>query len=258
MAIFTFSMPTGLSGQPLPAPADAPTRVAGTDGISTYNILTDTGGSLLISGRAGNSAVRVGNPVLMGGGGVGGDANAYYIGVNSVNQQLVNTEGQKTTYRTTILGITNVNGAKDILGIIGSSTKTVRITKIRLSGAATAINNINVQINRYSTAITGGTPTTVTPTPLDSTNAAATAVVSWYAGVTTPGTLVGTIDIDYLGLGAVGGTVMSPTVDFIFGKDNGQCSILRGVTQVMAVNLNAIATLPAGFVCDAVIEHTEE
>jgi hypothetical protein len=56
----------------------------------------------------------------------------------------------------------------DFFSVAGSSTKTIKIINIRLSGYATGNNNVPVALVKRSTANTGGTPTSITKTPWDS------------------------------------------------------------------------------------------
>ena len=106
----------------------------------------------------------------------------------------ISLEGGKATYCATITGLVPPAAATDIFTIIGSATKTIRISRIQFSGRATAAAACDVSIVKRSTADTGGTPGTVpTIVPLDSTDAAATAVCATYTAVPTLGTAVGAI-----------------------------------------------------------------
>jgi hypothetical protein len=149
-----------------------------------------------------------------------------------------------------------VTGATDLVTIIGSATKLVKLIRIIFSGTilTTAING-SVSIVKRSTADTAGTSTAPTIIPLDSNNAAATAVLAAYTANPTLGTTVGTIwQSKYLYQPAATGIPTVLTIDF---NQMAQTGTLRGVAQQLALNLNAVAFASAGSV-DYSFVFTEE
>ena len=149
-----------------------------------------------------------------------------------------------------------VTGATDLVTIIGSATKLVKLMRVIFSGTiVTAAINGSVSLVKRSTADTAGTSTAPTIIPLDSNNAAATAVLAAYTANPTLGTTVGTIwQAKYLYQIAASGNPTVLTIDF---SQLGQTGTLRGVAQQLALNLNAVAFASAGSV-DYSFVFTEE
>ena len=172
-------------------------------------------------------------------------------------------------------GITNLNGTgallatapTDIATITGSATKVVKVRKVHISGVATSGAQIDVFLIKRSTANTGGTAVTVTNVPYDSLNAAATATVRYYGAAAAPtnptvGTAVGTISQSMLFLSPLTSSNNNPvvggnSVDIEFKDGDKQPLTLRGVNEVLAINLNGI-TVPAGTNLEIDWEWTEE
>jgi hypothetical protein len=123
------------------------------------------------------------------------DATSKALRVSLYNiDGTANTE--KRTYRasTIIPLVAAVTVNVPIFNIIGSATQTITIKKITVSGMTlTAVGYFTIAVQKLSTASTGGTSTTLAAVPLDSTFAAATAVVKAYTAAPTRGTLIGTI-----------------------------------------------------------------
>lgn len=172
-------------------------------------------------------------------------------------------------------GITNLNGTgallatnpTDIATITGVAGKVVRVRKIHMSGIATNSAQIDVFLIKRSTANTGGTSVTLTNVPYDSLNVAAGATVRYYGAAAAPtnptlGTAVGTISQSMLYLSPPTSSGTNPTtgnnsieIDFIDGTL--QPLTLRGVNEVLAINLNGI-TVPGGTNLEIDFVWTEE
>lgn len=98
------------------------------------------------------------------------------------------------TYMASTAFFTPATNTTDFLEILGSGSKTVEILKIIANswfGSNTDI--FDVRILKRSTASSGGTSVTTTAVPLDSNDAAATAVIKHFTANPTVGTLVGQI-----------------------------------------------------------------
>ncbi|MGJ0393052.1 MAG: hypothetical protein ACR650_09880 [Methylocystis sp.] len=165
---------------------------------------------------------------------------------------------ERPTYRYSGLALTPVATPTDVIQIQGSATKTIRITRIRLTGVATAQGNMPVQIVRRSTAGTAGSAvlTAVTATKLDATDPAATAVVSTVgtANFTTLGTSAGVVATDRINMAAAGTGAAPPALVFDFSAAPLR---LRGVSDWIGINLNG-AAVPSGGVIDWTIEAAED
>ncbi len=174
-------------------------------------------------------------------------------------------DGQKASYSAAKLGLVPASSATDIFTITGSSTKTVRITRIEISGTTTSATPaaLDIVLLKRSTANTGGTSTgSPTPVPHDINDAAATATVLAYTANPTTGTLVGNLRNQKLMLMLATYTATDfPTDDKIiwdFGNRAGERAIvLRGTGDVLAINLNGV-TATATASLDIAIEFTEE
>jgi hypothetical protein len=160
----------------------------------------------------------------------------------------VNKDSRRSTYRATSGSITPVAAATDpIMTLIGSSTKTIRVTHIHVEvSAATGVAlPSTVTIQRLS-ALTGGTAVAHTALPLDSNNAAATAVMDTYTTVPTSTTVVANSDSRFINWVTQSATVANTigVCDFTFGDDGGQQFVLRGTSQWLSMLVSAIGTTP--------------
>lgn len=179
----------------------------------------------------------------------------------------VNTEGLKATYTASVTGFTPVAAATDILNMFGSAGKTIRITRIEVTGttsAATAAVS-DLQVVKRSTVGTLGSAvlTGLTAVPLDSGSAAASATVSTVgtANYGTLGTLIGAVEARKFTcqLGTATATdfpIIPPTV-FTWTDHNEQGLVVRGAAQQVALNWNG-GTVPAGCSLDISVSWTEE
>ena len=179
--------------------------------------------------------------------------NALPVGSNTIGA-VATVDGLKATYSATIFNLAPATLATDVFTITGSATKTIRITRITTSGTQTTGGSINVIILKRSTANTAGTFTAQIAVPHSSTSAAATATVLAYTANPTLGTLVGNVRSRKVFMNATTGA--SDEYISEFGTRNSQAIVLRGINEVVAVNVNA--TTLAGESLDVSIEWTEE
>lgn len=183
------------------------------------------------------------------------DVTGSTITANQGTSPWVTTPKVISTYSASAVAVVPAAAATDVFTIIGSASKTVRIRRISASVTTTAGSGLalTVQLIKRSTANTGGTSTTPTVVPYDSTNAAATAVVRNYTANPTLGTAVGTV-VSRRARAATTGTEV-PEAVWIFGGDT-QPIVLNGVAQQLSINFNG-ATITAPVACFTV-EWTEE
>jgi len=167
------------------------------------------------------------------------------------------------TYEYTLLAQAPVATPTDFLVIQGSATKTVNVTKLRLSGGATSAAYMPFTlVRRLSTGGTQGSAvlTAITPGLTDINISAATAVVSYVgtANYTTVQTANGVVAAGRLIMPALatGGGDLN-TVQFRWSDNNGQPLKLRGATDYLCINFGGTA-VPAGGVIDAVVETYED
>lgn len=238
-------------------------QVAGTNTVTA-----GVSGLQAIGGNAASAASDSGNPVKTGAvfnstlpsvtTGQRVDAQADSNGRHIVANAPL--DGSKATYRyASAAAFAPAASATDICAITGSATKTIRLWRVYVSGTQTTSSEVNLFLVRRSTANTGGTSTSLVATTNDTNNAAATATAVQYTANPTAGTLVGTILAAKIlvPVVAVGGNaVQGPFQEIPFGDRGVQTEVLRGTSQVIAVNLGGVTVTGGSFLCT--FEITEE
>lgn len=167
----------------------------------------------------------------------------------------------RETYGATQKSLVPATTATDVFTITGSATKTVYIHKIQVTGNRTAHAQDLVVLVKRSTANTGGTSATLTAVPYDSNNVAATATVRSYTANPTLGTAIGEVYSARVSFpvqtpsNAQGNGGAAEPWEWIY-NDIGQPIVLRGTSEVLAVNLNGVTI--AGGNLQVSIEWSEE
>lgn len=170
---------------------------------------------------------------------------------------LMDLPSRKATYSASITGLVAASAATDIFTINGSATKNIRVTRIQVSGRATAVAGADIQLVKRSAADTGGTSTAPTAVPNESTSAAASATLAAYTVNPTTGAAVGNVRTQQLYLGNLTTGVSGPPAVFTFGTQPFEQEILlSGAAQGLAVNLNGGTY--SGNLIDIDIEWTED
>jgi hypothetical protein len=183
------------------------------------------------------------------------DANSIITTPLSASQ----ADHWKATYSACVIGLVPGATPQDIFTITGSSSKTIRVLRLDVTGQATAAQPLDVVILKRSTANSAGTSSAVTAVPHDS-NDTATATVLSYTVNPTAGTLVGNLRASKLTLGIKTAATTDINADHFtefFGNRPGKAVVLRGTAQVLAVNLNGITAI-SGWVFNINIEWSEE
>jgi hypothetical protein len=171
--------------------------------------------------------------------------------------QFTNRESLKGTYSVATVGYAPYASAADIAMLCGSSSATIRATRVAVSGRSTAANQIDVSLIKRSTADTGGTQSSLTAVPHDSVDAAATATGVTFGSAPTAGITVGTIRAQQINLSAAGSGGATTPFEWDFGVVIDKSVVLRGSGQCVALNLGG-AAVPAGTALDIFLEWTEE
>lgn len=162
--------------------------------------------------------------------------------------------GLEVTYSASFSALVPALLATDVVCIKGSGTKTVRVTRIEASGTSTASGAaVNLTLVKRSTADTGGTSSTLTNVPLDSTSAAATAVAVSYTANPTLGTTIGSVRAARLDFVTVGASVV-PVV-WTFGDRPTSALALIGTAEQACLNMGGVTI--TGPVVDGSVEWTE-
>jgi hypothetical protein len=166
-------------------------------------------------------------------------------------------DGGKATYSAAATAIVPATTAGAIFTLRGSATANavVRLTRCHVSGIATTAITLDVTLEKWSAAPTGGTAITA-PTMVahDSSSGAAGALVAGYTVAPTRGTLVGVMRSGKLAL-PLAASSQGPEIEWEFGVRPSQCVVLRGNTQYAAILISAI---PAGGSIDVSMEWTED
>lgn len=251
------------------------TATAYTSGTATINYDTSLGinATVVFNNDPGDLQVAQGNagsqPWLENLTQIGGTALALgqttmaasipvVIASNQSTQNIQIEPTARAVYSSAVTTLTPPATPTDMVTIIGSATKTIRVLYIELFSTQTLSGTNTFFIVNRSAADTGGTSTTPTIVPWNSGSAAATSVVRQYT-------------VNPAGLGASVGTVMvakittpaaasltNDTYIFDFTR-NGVASgfVLQGAAQTLALNFNG-AALPSGLAISVNVIWTEE
>lgn len=145
--------------------------------------------------------------------------------------------------------------ATDVFTISGSATKTVKVLSVLFYLTATTGSNATIIGLRRSSLNTARTSTLLTNVPNDTNNPTATAVVRSYTANPTLGTLVGNL-LTFGVYVSGGGTIGSIPFSYFIDNAIEQPIILRGTSQLFAVNMSGVTF--AGNVARATVVWTEE
>jgi hypothetical protein len=179
-------------------------------------------------------------------------ASNFWLNVNSARN-----DGIKTSYSFSITGLVAAATPTDILAIVGSATKTVRITRLEVTATQTTAAIRDILLIKRSAANTGGTSTVQTLVPHDSNNAAATcSVLAYTANPTALGAAVGQVRAKKIAINTATAAVTVDQAIWEFGTRPAQAIVLRGVAQVLSINLNGVSS--TGSLFDINGEITEE
>lgn len=185
--------------------------------------------------------------------------NTYTLKINSDGSLNVQPAGGlKATYAATSLALASAASCTDLWTLTGSASKTVKITRVEISGEATTAAPAQIVLLKRSAANLTGTSTAPTIVPYDSADAAASATpLAYTANPGTLGTSLGNLRTGYVFLSAPATATVGPEKFIVdFGNRQGQEVVLRGVAEVFSVNLNAVTITGGAF--DITVEWTEE
>lgn len=204
-------------------------------------------------GRANENDFEESSSYLMGYNGTTWDRLRSSV-TNGLAVDIVRTPTPSTTYSVAVSSITPAVTATDLVTIYGSSTKTINILNIWVTGVQTTAGQAQFVLVKRSTANAGGTSTAPVKVVYDSLDAAATAVILAYtANPTTLGTSIGNVKADRIFL--PGAASASDAQGLLWSFVNGKQMILRGAAQGIGINLNGVTI--AGGSINVNIEWTE-
>ena len=179
--------------------------------------------------------------------------------VTDIPMVVTQFNGYPATFAASISDLSPVSAATHITQICGSSSKTVKVTRIEFNADASAVGVVDVYIYKLSAADTGGTSSAVTAVPYNSSNTATATVTKYTANPTINGS-IGLIGKGYYALPATLATGYPnfPWVQF-YGSNTKQAVYLKNANECMAIGLNGEWTgTPSGLAIDLTIEWTEE
>lgn len=179
---------------------------------------------------------------------------ALPAGTNTIGSVSI-VSAPPATYTASVTGLAVGTLPSDIFTITGSATKTVYVTRIDIDGVQTTAGQVLVLMIKRSAANTGGTSTAPTKIPLDSLSAAASATVLAYTVNPTLGTAIGITTSARVFLPGAATVADAQGISIIYGQVGEQQMILRGINQVLAVDLNSVTI--AGPSINLNIEWTE-
>lgn len=183
--------------------------------------------------------------------------NAGVAPVDSVAGLTVNLHSDNlvATYAASTATVASVASATDVCSLYGSATKTIRIQRISWGGSQTTAGNIIVQVVKRSALNVGVVQSTPTVVPLDSTNAAGTAVMKVYtANPSSLGNLVGIVHSVRTLFPAPATTAFDTALQDVGFFE--QPITLRGIAEGVSVNLNSTTLTGGSLFCN--FEWTEE
>lgn len=252
----------------LPSGTNAVGKLAANSGvdigdIDVTSVIPGTGATAL--GKAEDAGHTTGDTgvMLLG---VRNDANAAFSGTNldytpisvtsSGIQKVEIQSPSKTSYSASVTALAPAASATDVFEIAGSGTKTIKVTRLQVSGTATAAGAYDFVLLKRSTANSAGTSTSPTVVPHDSNDAAGTSVVKAYTANPTTGTLVGNVRVVKATVTTSAGAIPNVPTLFLFGEGEAKEIVLSGTAQSLCLNLNA-ATMAGGSL-NIDVEWTEE
>jgi hypothetical protein len=155
--------------------------------------------------------------------------------------------------------ITSPASATDVFIINGAAAKIIKVWRIWVTTIQTTAGVNSWAILKRSTANTGGTAVATTKVPLDSSDAAASALVQHYTANPTTGTLVGNVWLGRVASPATATTgfakELGTMVDFsiLCGKP----VVLSSAAEGLALNFLGVSP-PTGMASICGVQWTEE
>jgi len=178
--------------------------------------------------------------------------------IGNVGEALqVTTVNPVPTFSASIKDLMLANSCTDFFAITGSASKKIKILQILFSATKNNTGFVDLRVVKRSTANSGGTSSAPTKVPHDSDDPAATGTVLAYTANPTLGTLVGDVLADKVFVpSATANSSRGSSTLSISPIANGKAITLRGITEVLALNLGGDTA--AGIDCDITITWTEE
>lgn len=176
--------------------------------------------------------------------------------VNSDGSTIV-TPATRNFYSIGLAGLSLATSATDFLTISGSSTKTVIVRRIEITGIKTTGGQELIALIKRTSANSGGTSAIFTPAQHDSQSPAATAVVTTYsANPTSLGNGAGFYRCVRVFWPATTSVTAPSVLDWDFTSNRDPGLILRGTSEFCCINMQGGSV--AGDTIFATVDWTEE
>jgi hypothetical protein len=189
---------------------------------------------------------------------IGGDQtlNRPASASNPVPVTATNDLSNTSTYGASTPVFTPAATPTDVVTLIGSASKTIKVLKVSLSNVQTATGSNKWTLIKYTTPSTGGTTTAMSAAKMDSTSAAASASCVRY---TANPAGIGTGTAFYNAYILAPATASAAQTDYVLydASTRGQPLTLRGTSETMSLNF-AGAAVPAGYSMTVNVIWTEE
>lgn len=182
----------------------------------------------------------------------------FYPAASDGDTLAISTNGFRSTYAYRVADFSPVAAATDVLVLSGAANKVIRVTKVGITGSATAAALVDLYVTKRTTANSGGTSTNPTATKYDSSDSAPSATLTLYtANASSLGTGTG-LEGDIIYLPASATPAGEPTHwERFYGINGAKCPILRSATESISINFGG-ATQPSGARYYLYIEWTED
>lgn len=174
----------------------------------------------------------------------------------------VNQYARSPTYSVGVPGYAAYATPTDLMGICGSSTKTIAIFQFFIGIRSTAAASAEVDFVRRSAVDTGGTPSTLTGGRMDSNDPLQTASLTSFGAAPSLGTLNEVVYKNQVsstvltGAGGNASLINMSTGGSSALPDTGKPLTLHGVNDCVYANF-AGAALPSGFVASINLRWSE-
>jgi len=172
--------------------------------------------------------------------------------------QSVVIENNRPTYAYRAADITPAALATEVLTLVGANGKCIRITKVGVSGSATAAAILDLYVRKKTTLSTGGTSTSPTATKYDSLDPNPAGTLLLYSANPSALGTGSSLEGDKIYLPAQASPAGEPThwmADWT--SVSAESPILRNANESISISF-AGQTIPAGTSLYMYIEWTEE
>lgn len=184
------------------------------------------------------------------------NADTALLQLDSAGSLRVTEDGGIPTYAASLTALALPASATDVVVLSNSTTKVLRVTRVRYTITAAAAATSVLQVSKLSTLPSGGGATTAVAVPLSSANGTATATVLGYLTLAaTLGSHVGALRSDRMLIPVTSTGVSNTIVEHDF-RGRGNQGLRIGVSEGICINFGTATSLTTGLM-DCTIEWCE-